>query len=900
MVSIRQLWFNVELDLLLMKEQLCIHTIQQGYQNLYPSSQAGKLWEALGDVKSGLLRVCILEMHLLKAQVGLEGKTPAEEYEYFCREKLADPEYIRTLLEKYPELDRLIKLRLDFAGKNRETVERLFERDFGGSKDRLKRIWFGQSDSHRGGQTVAFCETENGKKLVYKPHGLEKEILYQRIYGWLCEAAGSDFLPVELHDGGDYGWEELLEIRPCKTLEQVERYFFRMGIHLFLCYVLHGTDMHWENFLASGEYPLLVDAETLPGIFRKTEISSAQDRIRAFLQDTVLTTGILPVPVWRTEQGAVILSALHRNGQVKSPMKLPVVVASETSEMRIDYRYVDLKIGNCLPVYEGEAAEPGEYVECLCRGFEKAYRIWMKRRKEAVRMAAPFWRVKSRFLIRHTQQYKMYLSASLHPSLLRDNGMRRELFERLKKSGEATETVEKEIEALMKLDIPLFECRADETEARFGASAYEEYQERLSRMGEKDLWRQTRLIRLSMELADIFSCRSQYFARADRRNEGNGTALRALRRVQFFIEKEAFAEKDDMCWMKLHMEDNGSWRLMPVDASFYDGMGGIAVFAAAAGRKGGWEDQKFGDRLIRSFERAAEKEADGRGTGLMTGSGSVVFSWICLYKLCGERGFLEKAEKYASILSGQYQSDQKLDLLSGNAGAVVALVCLFEASGNRKWLELARRIGEWLWERVLPQAEGAGWICEGMECPLSGLAHGNSGFILAYAGLLGATGEKSYVGRIRQLMDYENSMYSEEKGNWRDLRQRDREAYGNAWCHGAPGILLSRLRLLSLPEFEGDILVRQDIRRAAAVLFAEPERNGLCFCHGAAGNLWIMMEYDRIVGADPREKARMEELKQYLINRILSEDGLLPQDRYNYGFMTGLAGMGYVLGQMDG
>lgn len=50
--------------------------------------------------------------------------------------------------------------------------------------------------------------------------------------------------------------------------------------------------------------------------------------------------------------------------------------------------------------------------------------------------------------------------------------------------------------------------------------------------------------------------------------------------------------------------------------------------------------------------------------------------------------------------------------------------------------------------------------------------------------------------KINLLCEYENSLYSEEKENWLDLRSPEGEQkVMNAWCHGAPGILLARLEI---------------------------------------------------------------------------------------------------------
>ena len=75
-----------------------------------------------------------------------------------------------------------------------------------------------------------------------------------------------------------YGWEENIENKSCNTKEEIERYYFRLGIHLFLGYALGATDLHGENIVAHGEHPVIIDMETYPGYITKNSGSSNQNK----------------------------------------------------------------------------------------------------------------------------------------------------------------------------------------------------------------------------------------------------------------------------------------------------------------------------------------------------------------------------------------------------------------------------------------------------------------------------------------------------------------------------------------------------------------------------------------------------------------------------------------------
>ena len=91
--------------------------------------------------------------------------------------------------------------------------------------------------------------------------------------------------------------EENIENKSCNIKEEIERYYFRLGIHLFLGYALGATDLHGENIVAHGEHPVIIDMETYPGYITKNSGSSTEEKaeikIREKIMTSVLNTGIL-------------------------------------------------------------------------------------------------------------------------------------------------------------------------------------------------------------------------------------------------------------------------------------------------------------------------------------------------------------------------------------------------------------------------------------------------------------------------------------------------------------------------------------------------------------------------------------------------------------------------------
>lgn len=218
------------------------------------------------------------------------------------------------------------------------------------------------TDSHNHGQKTVRCRLDNASE--------EKQ--YAMI------------------EGDSYGFSEYLERQECVDCKEAAQYFQRMGIHLFLCYLLHACDMHFENIIALGAFPMLIDVETILGICAQIEVCSVEDKIKAILGESVLKTGILPVPIWKNDKKVIILSALCVEEDRRSSVRLPVIRNGKTSEMYVEYEYVTLS-------YKG-AVNPIQYTDELCKGFAGAYNLYMQKRETADLLICPLFETDMRYL----------------------------------------------------------------------------------------------------------------------------------------------------------------------------------------------------------------------------------------------------------------------------------------------------------------------------------------------------------------------------------------------------------------------------------------------------------------------------------------------------------------------
>ena len=60
-----------------------------------------------------------------------------------------------------------------------------------------------------------------------------------------------------------YGWCEYVTAKPCQNVKALKRFYKRAGSLLAILHILSGSDIHRENLIAHGEYPVIVDFECL-------------------------------------------------------------------------------------------------------------------------------------------------------------------------------------------------------------------------------------------------------------------------------------------------------------------------------------------------------------------------------------------------------------------------------------------------------------------------------------------------------------------------------------------------------------------------------------------------------------------------------------------------------------
>lgn len=225
---------------------------------------------------------------------------------------------------------------------------------------------------------------------------------------------------------------------------------------------------------------------------------------------------------------------------------------------------------------------------------------------------------------------------------------------------------------------------------------------------------------------------------------------------------------------------------------------------------------------------------------------------------------------------------------------------MFKITGIKKYILYATEIAEDLIRNSQKQdIGGIAWKIKETNLPLSGFSHGNSGIVYALIKLLEEEKSQKYLEVIKEAITYEDLLYSDQINNWFDLRKdfNEKDKMDSvSWCHGAAGILISRLEVLKInyEEVLNDSIIDIDIKRAYDKIVNTPLRKGLCLCHGNFGNVEIMYKYIKYKKDKKLEKKLISYLTEAAEYIYYDKVKYLPQEE-NPSFMTGFSGIGYTL-----
>ena len=899
---------------------------------------------ALGTIEASLLqglsteivhlvaRTLILELRVAGLRGRLDGETPADRFTSFV-ESLGDRQVSYSILRRYPVLGRLLVTRIRYwcsfvievmghlCGDWEEIRARFAPNSDPGE---LVAVSGRLGDSHRKGRAVLSLAFSSGLRLVYKPRSLALDVHFAQLVESLDRMGWQpSFWMPRVIDRGDHGWVEFVELTPCKSRDELRRFYERLGGYLALLYALHATDMHSDNVIACAEHPVLVDLEALlqPSTPAPDPQSAAQRAARS-LASSVLRVGFLPFMSWANDDApGVDVSALGGGSGDMSQLDAPRFVGLGTDELRIARGPVRMPERANRPSLDGRHVDFQDHREHVEAGFARMYDVLLRSRDWLLSRGGPleaFGADAVRVLFRETRTYGVLLYEARHPDMLQDSLDREMLLSRLwaevPAQPDLVRLISSEREDLDGEDVPRFTTTPDSrgvwtSSGRFIPDVFVEpslggVRRKVRELGHADLDRQRWFIRASMATrpsGDLHRARKMRD-----REDGDlppeldrARLLRGARAIGDRLEALAVRGKDDAAWLGLAPKPQGS-SVVVLGVDLYDGTAGICLFLASLAAV--THDDRYG-ALAQAAARTVERQLDQersrlRSIGGFSGWGGIIYALTGLATLLRLPRLLRTAEAIAiEEVPGLISCDRHYDIIGGSAGCIAGLLALHQVTRSPPLLEVASRCGDHLVRHARRFDEGSGWINPALGSKaFTGFSHGAAGVAWALQRLARHVRDDRLEHTAREAIRYERSLFLPERRNWPDLRDvGDGEAHRpsrcmTAWCHGAPGIGLGRLDALRPGEDE----TRSEVDVAISTTIANGFGGSHSLCHGDFGNLELLASAAREL-SDPVAAAAVPRLATHALDDIEAAGWQCgtPYGIECPGLMTGLAGIGF-------
>ncbi|WP_100330117.1 type 2 lanthipeptide synthetase LanM family protein [Bacillus xiapuensis] len=873
-------------------------------------------------------RTIILELNVARVSGHLKGETPEERFQYYNNNHLNNKEYTSTLLTEYVVLARLLATKTIYWINNvGDLYQRilsdnsLLEEEFNLGKPLgpVIKIETGStiSDSHNKGKTVTILHFQYNLKIVYKPRSLKVDQVFNRFIKSINSELRYRLKTVKTLDRKEYGWTEFICPSTCHSEEEIKRFYWRIGSYLSILYSINAVDFHHQNLIANGEYPILIDLESLLHNSSTYTDDSALSRAHTHIEKSVLRIGLLPRKIG-SKQGleGIDLSGLGaQEGQV-SPHKTTVIEDRNKDTIRIVEKNYSIPVSHHRPLLNGKNVKVVDYEDAILEGFKETYNFLMENRDQVYEKVKEFKVVPVRQILRGTSRYANLLRISLHPNFMRDGLDRDMILDKLwldtKLNPNLKAVVHSEQYDMYSGDIPYFlsypgstsiiDSRGNEIPNFFKNNALDDIQNKFNGLNPTDREEQISFIQTAMlVLKDKTKKNTSLVSPPQPYKEIE--FLQEAMNIADFLDQRGIrgkqGEQTDISWIGSFVDNKreDQFKISPTNSTLYEGIGGISLFFAYLGYIS--KKEKYTKIAQEALVPILSNLPTLQDLGAFGGIGSSLYLLDHLSALWKDNSLIMNAflgceEKLRNLIP----IDKNNDILTGVSGCAIVLLNLYKRLQEPKLLDLIDLCGERLIMNAIPMERGIGWKVEANPVPSSGFSHGASGIVWSLYEIYKVTGKVKYKNAADQGLDYEKTLYIPEKKNWADLKLESGQSRNEdfvAWCNGAAGIGLSRFLLMPLIE---DINMKREIKEEALIAVDTTCKNGFgnnhSLCHGDLGNLDILMS-----GIDYCESLleKTSELSQMILHDIKNRGWISGFEKQNESpsLMMGLAGIGLGL-----
>lgn len=752
-------------------------------------------------------------------------------------------------------------------------------------------------DSHNGADAVTVLQFRSGVGVVYKPRSVSPEAAFNRFLAWFnsIEPRWSLKLLCVL-DSGTHGWTEFVGNDPVADEAAIGRYFERYGALMAIANALNSTDLHYENLIAHGEQPVLVDLET---ILQPVELALTSASSSRFVMDLDLYVSSVMF--------TAMIDPVFLNGSLNgSPLAIGVkagvgheISFNECGEL-VETRRPSIEVtSHCVRLGDRVVA-PFAYVDRITGGYRAAFSVLFTQRAFIVSdlLDNLFGDVCIRVIFRSTAKYFNMLSAlnsayALESAVTQDEFLTKLWLAAVKKQSLEPVAIS-EYSDLFRGDVPYFRATASSVDVHDTAGQLLPGVFRESGLA---VTKRRLLAANSASVAQDAACIEYSLARkqAEPDDQSMPDAADFTAQLELIERRVLWSDSGELRFTDLVMQPDLSTRHAPLDYHFYNGAAGLAFALAYFGKSRPGSTAKatacrIFDSVMKDFDSRQRQEI-----GICHGVGGLVY-------LSAHLGHLESkqylaAGKYLAERAREIVSfDRLYDVFSGAAGAILGVLALHAVTKDEHLLEIVEVLSEHLLRSSSRNGGRRVWVSSiPASGPTTGFAHGVSGIGYALLSAYEVLGRTRLLDAAREASAFVASCFRPETNTWTETVDSDPCNQIEVWCHGAPGIVNFYDKFNSLTG-EHDFAHYLACGSASTAMRAVFENDSLC--HGSLGNVDLFITMLRRGQVSDAGQRSIDAVLETLRNRAPLCGNLFKH--HSVGLFTGIAGSAYQLLRLGG
>jgi len=752
---------------------------------------------------------------------------------YIEKNFLSKDGYINTFL-KYPTLARILTVRTQYllnffkeilSRINKDKNELIQFFDIGSHNLELCDIDLSNGDSHNQGRSVCILHF-NQKKVVYKPRNLKINESINVFVDWFTKK--HNLKKVKFPQGlykEKYSYIEYISFKDIKSNQGVRDYYIRYGYLIALAYILNITDIHLENLIAHGEYPVIIDIETSFQNESPLEYSLPIKIMNILNFNSIKASGLLPKSIEIKDQENLIeLAAL--NGKKQKLSKKGIVPLRPSKDEFFYSKVGELQgpTGQNIPkTTNGEEVDYNQFRNLIVEGCIQFLDKIKLDKKNVINKLNDFKKIKLRILLKSTERYYSMIRFSNHPNYNREMKFRERLLMNIWSYPYSDKRpIISEIRDLIYNDIPIFETFAGSRhlfdskglkyQDYFRESGLNKAIKKVELLDEKEILLQksillttlgitdeilnvpTPLVKLKSELTfDLYQ--NPHILNAD------------------IISNKAIKYKGQASFINLQINSNLEWSIVPANESLYDGLSGIALMYLFAYINS--EEEKYFDLYKKIMRMSLNLSQEKPILSAFEGYLSPIYPILLEIKYIGSSCFETYLDDYIESLKNlqtKLINIANYDFISGSSGIITILSALYKLYSKDSFLlDIIDKLSDLLMTNLTKTN-----ILK-KDNPV-GIAHGISGIILSLVKV-----DKISATDISRLLSYEDEFNISKENKYK-------------WCKGVTGKLQARLHILKYKvDLYDELNLESCVKEFERLLKYIPQDD--CLCHGTTGIL---------------------------------------------------------------